>query len=84
LPALEQVLDVDGFVKREAEKDDYYTWGVQFHQPSARAVALIDTYVEWDPSARWTRRNPSRAPAAWRSRRSAPGPASRRWNHLLE
>ena len=48
LPALEQVLDVDGFVMREAERDGYYTWGVQFHQPSARAAALIETYVEWD------------------------------------
>lgn len=48
LPALDTVLDVDAFVVREDEKDGYYTWGVQFHELSAEAGALIDTYVKWD------------------------------------
>ncbi len=48
LPALDKVLDVDGFVVRENEKDGEYSWGVQLHEPSPRATALIEAYVNWD------------------------------------
>lgn len=48
LPALDQVLDVDGFVVREDDRDGRYTWGVQLHEPSPRAAALIEAYVNWD------------------------------------
>jgi len=33
---------------REGEKDGYYVWGVQLHELSPRAEALINTYVEWE------------------------------------
>jgi len=48
LPGLDKVLDVDAFVMREGEKDGYYVWGVQLHELSPRAEALINTYVEWE------------------------------------
>ena len=47
LPALDQVLDVDGFVVREGQKDGFYCWGVKFHQPSKKAEVLLRTYVQW-------------------------------------
>lgn len=47
LPALDRVIDVDGVVTREADVDGYRAWGVQFHEPSAEARALLETFVRW-------------------------------------
>jgi len=74
LPALDQFLDVDGFVMREAEKDGYYTWGVQFHQPSAEAEALIETYVEWDRKREATEEEPEPGASSVQIEKKGTGP----------
>lgn len=47
LPALREMLDVDGVVVRETTHKGYYAWGVHFHDPTPDVVALLDTYVTW-------------------------------------
>jgi len=47
LPALDEVIDVDGVIAREGQARGYYAWGIELVDPPARVVELIRTYIRW-------------------------------------
>ncbi|MCA9664424.1 MAG: PilZ domain-containing protein [Myxococcales bacterium] len=47
LPALDEVIDVDGVIVREGEARGFYAWGIELVDPPARVLEVIRTYIRW-------------------------------------
>ena len=58
LPALDEVIDVDGVIIREGEARGHYAWGIEFVDPPEHVQKVIRTYIRWATENRDALRRP--------------------------
>jgi hypothetical protein len=81
LPALDEVIDVDGVIAREGKARGHYAWGIEFVDAPERVKQLIRTYINWARDNAAALQNPNNKLPSSKAQREiddkATGPAYR-------